>query len=166
MNVDCEANEQRKEIGKHHFRHLDSQTKSQEQECKDIYRHWGISLLKSTLLKCVNSAWLFSSVKRSNENSLLINCKTANCLIKPGLLVHLNPACENSVGLCWPSLCLSLQHNASALRGGIVDASFSQGRILSFHWLQPNILFHSVYVSISFCDILAWNLQKTPSKSW
>lgn len=97
---------------------------------------------------------------------LLINCKTASCLVKPGLSVRLTPACEISVGLCWPSVCLSLQHNASALRGGIVDASFSQGRNLSFHWLQPYILFHSVYVSISFCDILDWNLQKTLSKSW
>lgn len=25
MNVDCEANKQRKKIRKHHFRHLDSQ---------------------------------------------------------------------------------------------------------------------------------------------
>lgn len=35
-----------------------------------------------------------------------------------------------------------------------------------FHWLQPNILFHSVYMSSSFCDMLGWNLQNTLSKSW
>lgn len=55
---------------------------------------------------------------------LLINRKTACCLINSCLSVPGNPACENSVGLCWPSVCLSLQHNTSALRGGTGDASF------------------------------------------
>ncbi len=66
MNVDCEANKQRKKIRKHHFRHLDSQLNLKNKNIKIyIHRHWGVSSEANLLAMC-KQCLAFWSVKHSN----------------------------------------------------------------------------------------------------
>lgn len=129
---------------------LGSPTKCQE-EHKDIYTHADTVaslLMPNSLAMCKQCLAFLGAVKHFELKLSLINCKKRE---REKCLLAQNPAHVEGRN----RRCLLLFPRA----GGEAESICS-------YWLQPYILFHSVYVSISFCDILAWNLQKTLSKSW